>query len=330
MHSDMLLLLLSLSSSLLLCIVCYAIHASNLDISAVDDDTLAPFVAHDPGDFLGAVLADESADEVQSAVDTRQHARRGQHAQASEAEVGALDDAFAAGVADLEANGALASSARAAPAVGTLFDGAGRCRPALGHAALLTVLLLGQQVRVFVLVLAEVEAQVIDDVAGVHDVRAVGHVALGGVAADDFELGHIVRVRSGGEAGQDARLAQEERAGADAHEGALAGWVLLLLLGEGFDEGKWLGLGLDDFLRLAADDDEDIDLVQARHGVFVAEVGFDGGALGAGDVLVVAGEDGAEGFGLWVGKRVVRWVCLGCDGSQVPPYLDPSCRAGPS
>jgi hypothetical protein len=275
----------------------------DLDVGAVDDNTLAPFVAHDPGHFFGGVLADQGADEVQGAVDTGQHARGSQHAQAAEAEVGALDYALAAGVADLQADGALASGAHAATAVGTLLDRAGRCgATALRHAALLAVLLLGQQVRVLVLVLAEVEAQVVDDVAGVHDIRTIGHVALRSVAADDFELGHEVRVGGGGEAGQDAGLAEEERAGADAHEGALAGGVLLLLLGEGFDEGERLGLGLEDFLRLAADDDEDVDFVQARHGVGVAEVGFDGGALGAGHVLVVAGEDGAEGFGLWVGE----------------------------
>ena len=288
-------------------------------------------MAHDPGDFLGAVLADEGADEVQSAVDAGQHAGRGQDAQPAEAEVGALEDALAAGVADLEADGALASSARAAPAVGTLLDRAGgRGAAALRHAALLAVLLLGQQVGVFVLVLAEVEAQVVDDVAGVHDVGAVGHVALGSVAADDLELGHEVRVGGGGEAGQDARLAEEERAGADAHEGALAGRVLFLLLGEGFDEGERLGLGLDDLLRLAADDNEDVYLAQAGHGVGVAEVGFDGSALGAGDILVVAGEEGAEGFGLWTGEGVVRWKCWGCIGCEALPYPHLSCRAGPS
>ena len=178
-------MLLLLLSSLLLHHVC----ADNLDVSAIDDDTLAPFVAHDPGDFFGAVLADESADEVQSAVNTGQHAGGGQDAQAAEAEVGALNDALAAGVADLEADGALASSARAAPAVGTLFDGAGGRGPALRHAALLAVLLLGQQVRVLVLVLAEVEAQVVDDVAGVHDVGAVGHVAREhGLVAPGYRL----------------------------------------------------------------------------------------------------------------------------------------------
>jgi hypothetical protein len=256
-------------------------------------------VAHDPGHLFGGVLADQSADEVQSAIDTGQHAGGSQHAQPAETQVGALDDALAAGIADLQTDGALASGARATATVGTLFNRTGRCgAAALRHAALLAVLLLGQQVGVLVLILAEVEAQVVDDVAGVHDVRAIGHVALRGVAADDFELGHVVRVGGGGQAGEDACFAEEEGTGADAHESALAGGVLLLLLGEGFDEGEGLGLGFEDFLGLAADDDQDVDFVQAFHGVGVAHVGFDGGALGAGHVLVAAGEDGAEGFGL--------------------------------
>lgn len=255
-------------------------------------------MAHDARDLLGAVLADQSADEVQSTVDAGQDAGGGQHAQAAEAEVGALEHALAAGVADLQADGALASRGRAAPAVRALLDRAARRGAALGHAALLAVLLLGEQVRVLVFVLAELEAQVVDDVAGVDDVGVVGHVALGGLAADVLELGHEVRVGGGGQAGEDARLSEEERAGANAKEGALAGWVLLLQLAEGLDEGERLGFALEDFISAAADDDEDVNLGEAGVGVSIAEVGLDGGALGAGDETFLAGEDSAECLGL--------------------------------
>jgi len=270
---------------------------SPLDVGAVDDNTLAPFVAHDASDLFGALLTDEGSDHVQGTVDAGQHARRGQDAKSTEAQLGALEHALATGVAHLQADGTLASGTRAAPTVGTLLDRARR--GTLRHAALLAVLLLGQQVRVFILILAKIEAQVIDDVTGVDDIGAVGQVTLRSVAADDLELGHVVRVRGGRKAGEHACITQDQRAGAHAEQGALAGRVFLLLLGKGFDEAHRLRLGLEHLLGAAADNDQNVDLVQAAHGVCVAEMGLDGGALGAGDVLIAASEDGAESFGFW-------------------------------
>jgi hypothetical protein len=172
----------------------------DLNISAVDDNTLAPFVAHNPRHLFGTVLADQRADEVQGAVDTGQHTRRSEHAQAAETQVCALEHALAASVADLQADGALAGCTSTAASIGTLFNRASRGRPAaaLRHAALLAVLLLGQQVRVLVLVLAKIETQVVDNVASVHNVRTIRHVALRSIAADDLELGHEIRVGGGG------------------------------------------------------------------------------------------------------------------------------------
>lgn len=257
-------------------------------------------MAHDPGDFLGAVLADKRADEVQSTVDAGEHARSGQDAQAAEAEIGALEDALAASVAHLETDRTLASSRRAASSIRAFFDWAGGSRAAasLRHAALLAVLLFGEQVRVLVFILAQLEAEVVDDVAGVNNVGVIRHVTLRSLADDVLEFRHEVRVGGGGQAGQDARFAEEQRAGADAHQGALAGRVLLLQLGKAFDEVERLALALEDLVRATADDDQDVDLVQAVEGVGVAEVGLDGGALRASDELLLAGQDGTEGLGL--------------------------------
>lgn len=132
------------------------VHVVDLDIDALDDDTLVPFVLQQTSDLVGRLVADQGADEVQSGVEAGGDATAGDDAQAAELQVGSSGVAFSAGVAFLEGEAALSGIAGAATSVGAATD-----------------------VRVVVL-LAQIEAEVVDDVALLHDVGAFAHVALGG------------------------------------------------------------------------------------------------------------------------------------------------------
>jgi hypothetical protein len=138
---------------------------------------------------------------------------------------------------------------------------------------------LTADVRVLVLV-AEVEAEVVHDVASVvDDVGALAEGVACNLAAHDLEGGDEIGVGGGREAGEDALLGKEKRAGADGEEGPLAGRVILLELREGIDQGEGFGAGLDDGGGAAADHDEDVKLLEAFIGLLEGDLRADDNAL---------------------------------------------------
>lgn len=141
----------------------------------------------------------------------------------------------------------------------------------------------------------------------------------------------------GGEAGEDALLGKEERAGADGEKGALVGGVLLLQLGEGSDEGERLGVSLDDLVAVAADDDENVKVAEALVGLLEGDLGANGDARVGDDLGLSSGDGNLEGLGVCGVGRLVSWaasaftlVSLGWGERENSVDLEthscPSCR----
>lgn len=158
---------------------------------------------------------------------------------------------------------------------------------------------IGLATDVWVLVLIpEVESEVIDNVASIFDDIGTFLEVLGsGITADVFESGQVVGVGSGGKARQDALLGKEERTGANRHDGSLTSRVPLLKLREIGDETERLSLLLQHLLGVAADDDKDIEVLEAFVGLLVGDLGADDGTL-LGENLGLGTNDGNfEGLG---------------------------------
>ncbi len=150
---------------------------------------------------------------------------------------------------------------------------------------------LAPDIGVLILV-PELEAQVIHHIPGVlDDVGVFAHEPDHGVAAQVLELGNVIGVGGGSEAAQNALLRQEEGAGADGEQCALAGGVVLLELRIGRDEAKRLCLVLEDLVDIAAEDDEDIKVVEALVGLLPGALGSNDDAL-LGQDLGLASRDG--------------------------------------
>ena len=164
--------------------------------------------------------------------------------------------------------------------------------------------MLGVNVRVLIRVLAQIKSRVVDDVAlaGVHDVGAGSQGQAGGVLARVFELEDVLWGGGGGEAAEEAGLREEEGRGGDGEEGAFAGGVGGLELGEFLHQrvgpgGGGVGGGEEGQGAGAAGDDEDVVVFQGGEGFFVVNVGAEGGAGGCGEgVLAVGGEGAVECF----------------------------------
>jgi hypothetical protein len=150
------------------------------------------------------------------------------------------------------------------------------------------------------LLVSQVEAEVVDDEADVLlDLgELIIELTLGSCLAQLLELDDVVRVGGGGQAQQDALVGQEQRAGADAHESALLGGVILLQLGEGADEVERLGLLLENGGAVAARDDEHIVVLQLLVGLLPAELALDERALGREDVGLSACQGDLKGLGV--------------------------------
>lgn len=122
----------------------------------------------------------------------------------------------------------------------------------------------------------------------------------------------------GGEAGENALLGKEKRAGADGQEGTLVGGVLLLQLDEGGNEGERFGISLDDLVAVAADDDEDVKLAEALVGLLEGDLGANGDAR-VGNNLGLSGRDGTlEGLGVCGVRGWSAKLChaFGCGGKN--------------
>jgi hypothetical protein len=169
------------------------------------------------------------------------------------------------------------------------------CVPGIGGTT--TSVRLASDVRVLVLV-PEVEAEVVDYVSGIfYNVGAFGEVSSSCFAAEVFESCHVIDVRGGREARQDAFLCKEECTGADRKDGSLASGILLLKLCEIGDETERLELLLDDLGRVATEDDEDIKLLKALVSLLERDLTADHDALLGEHLGLGASESNLKGFG---------------------------------
>lgn len=262
------------------------------DINALDDNTLVPLILHDASDLISRLVADERTDKVKSSVKTSGNTTRSNDTQTAELERGSSGIALSAIVALLEGEAALSGIAGATTIVGTTLD-----------------------VRVVVL-LAEIETQIVDHVAFLHDVGALAHVALRGRLAQVLQLDYVVWMGGCAQTGENTRLGEEERAGADGHQGAFAAGVLHLDVGVRLDQAEWLGLVLQNDFGGTAWDDEDVEFGEALVGVCEGDVGAEGYALGGSDGLLVRGKGALESSALCMTKR----VCQSCFSRALLPH----------
>lgn len=141
---------------------------------------------------------------------------------------------------------------------------------------------LGQNKRILLLILAQLETGVINHIILLHHIRLLQLAPPRRILADNLHLGVVIRVRGGRQTLQHAGSAQDQTPRADGHERALFGGVGGLEFAEGFEEGNWLGgLGavVDDAVDAfggAAGDDEHVVFLEVVVRVRVVDVGFDG------------------------------------------------------
>ena len=277
-------------------------------------------MADHTGNLVSRIIADQRPDHVERTINAASRSSRGQHAQTAEAEIHALHDALTAVVACLPAHAALANGGGTPSPVRTLLNGRRWVGERRLAAFVLSVLLPRHDVWVIVFVLAQVEAEVVDNVALVDDIAALGHVAHSHVRAQDLQLGDVVWVRGGTQAGEDASLSQEERPGADAHKCALAVRVALLDLGELLDQCNRLRLGLKYNIATTAGNDHEIELSETLHGVLVSHVRPEGGTLGGDGVLLGSGKEDLERLGLYEWPiSTLHWALR--YGEAIPGFL---------
>ena len=151
---------------------------------------------------------------------------------------------------------------------------------------------LAADVRVLVLV-ADIESKVVHNVSGIFDdVGSLLHITDCGVAAEVLEGSHVVGVGGGGQARENSELGEEEGSGADGQKGTLSGRVVLLELGKCSDDGHGLGLALQNAIAVTANDNEDIELLQALVGFLEGDLGVNYDAL-VGDNLGLGTSNGA-------------------------------------
>jgi hypothetical protein len=75
--------------------------------------------------------------------------------------------------------------------------------------------------------------------------------------------------------------------------------MLLLQVGEGFDEAEGFGFGFEDSVSAATGHDQDIELGKAFVGFFEVDVSPEASALVGGGVFGEGDKGGFEGLGCW-------------------------------
>lgn len=185
--------------------------------------------------------------------------------------------------------------------------------PSIGGAATVLRLrnvCLAANVGVLVLV-ANVEAKVVDHVAGLFvDVGSLLRITDGRVAADVLKGSHVVGVGRSRQTREDADLGEEEGSGADGQEGALSGRILLLQLRVGLDQGKRLRLALERGIGVTADDDHDVEVIEALMGLFVCDLGINNDALLRQDLALGAGYGAFESLRCYKVEKLQVSICV--------------------
>lgn len=103
---------------------------------------------------------------------------------------------------------------------------------------------------------------------------------------------------SGGrEARENVFSGKEEGASAHREDCAFTGRVLLLKLSEVIDEAKRFGVFLENFVRIAAENDENVKVFETFVCFFEGDLRADNGSLGGEDLGLSASEGHFESFG---------------------------------
>lgn len=228
-----------------------------LNINSVDNNTLLPVVHHGVADLGGRLDAGVDADDIECSINGTGGATGGDDSEATEDKRGTTGDA-------------LTACAALFPGIGTLSR--------IGRTTLATS--IGLLANVWVLIwVTKVEAEVVDDESGLHDIWSLGEVSLGGLRTESLESAQVVWVGGGTEAGEHTKLTKVHGGDTDGEDGTLALWVLLLNVGKGADDlewlWRWLGLGLDDGLKVTTWDHKDIELGEALLDFLVAHVSLE-------------------------------------------------------
>lgn len=184
--------------------------------------------------------------------------------------------------------------------------------PCIGRSASIIRLAANVWVLVFV---SEVKAEVVDNISGVfHDVGALLEVASSSLAAENLKFSHVVDVGGGRKAGEDALAGKEERAGANGQNGSFTARVLLLQLGKIINETKRLGFFLENLLSIAAEDDEDVKVLEALMGLLKGDLRADNGALARHDLGLLTSNGDIEGLGSCTREQ----MSVGCRSAGPP------------
>lgn len=231
------------------------------DIDPLDRNAFVPAILQNPRHLLGRLVAHHRSHKIQAGIQATRNASTGNDPQPAKSQT--------------------CSPSIALSPLHTLLP---RIASLASNAFPSTIRPFGKDERIFVFILPKIKARV------VHHIILLHHVSLFQIAfprrilADDLQLGVVVWVCGRSHTLQHPSGAQDQRASADGHEGALFAWVGGLQLGEGFEEGHWFGVFLDDFLSAAAArDDEDIVFFEVVMGVSVIDICFDGKARGRRD-----------------------------------------------
>jgi hypothetical protein len=245
------------------------------DINTLDNDSLLPFILHLASSLDGRLVANQSTDKIESSIETSRNATAGDDTESTKLELSTSGIALTTSVALLERKAALASVAGTTTCVrvGTSAD-------------------VG---AVFFFV--DVEAKIVHDVALLHDVEALGHVAMGYTLVHVLHLDHVVGVGSDVQSRKDACLGHEKRSGADRHESSLSHGVLGLDIGIRLDQSHGLGSRVlakvgnaEDVVSAATGDDDNVEIGELLVSLLEGDVGLERDALRRGDEVGVADE----------------------------------------
>lgn len=250
-------------------------YNANLNVNSIHHDSLLPLVAHLSLDLLSGLITNHNAHEVKAGIHAARHTATGNDPQATQPQTCTPRITLASRIALLPSIAALPLHRRP-------------------HIRLSTHIRRNLDLGLRTI---QIKAQIIDDVALLDDVGAVGQVPGGSRLADGLHLGEVVRMSGGTQAGQDALIAQEERRRADGQKRAFLLRVLLLQVREGLDDAQGFGLGLQNRIRAAAGNDEDVEFREPAVRFFEVDVCAEGGALFGGGVFGEGAKGCAEGFG---------------------------------
>jgi hypothetical protein len=224
-------------------------------------------------------VANQSTDKIEGSIETSRNATAGDDAESTKLELSTSGVALTTSVALLERKAALTGIASATTRVG-----------------------VGTSANVgAVFFFVDVEAKIVHDVTLLHDVEALGHVAMGYTLVHVLHLNHVVGVGSDVQSRKDASLGHEKRSGTDRHEGSLSHGVLGLDIGIRLDQSHGLGSRIlakvgnaEDVVSAATRDDDNVVVGEFLVGLLEGHVGLERDALRRGDEVRVTDEGNFE------------------------------------